>query len=65
MRSANWRVILWALRVPIPPYRGVPLPPGQRCPLIGRGCGTLCRYDLTPRKGIVDGRCLTRQQSSP
>lgn len=59
----NWRQILWALRVPAEPYYGMPLPIGERCPLLGYGCGAsnVCRYDLVTHHGVVDGRCLTKR----
>jgi hypothetical protein len=49
----HWRDVLRTLQVPIAPYRGTPLPTGERCPLIGRGCGSVCRYRIgvTPDAG--------------
>lgn len=61
----NWRQVLWSLRVPVEPYHGTPLPHGDRCPLLGRGCGAsnVCRYDLAVHHGIVDGHCLTKKEA--
>jgi hypothetical protein len=64
--TARW--ILWRLRVPMEPYGGIPLPPGDRCPVVG--CGARCRYGLievTPDVGsrihvrLPDGRIVERQ----
>lgn len=42
----NWQLILWSLRRPdARSYHGTRLPPGERCPLIGRGCANGCEYD--------------------
>ena len=50
-----------------------PLPPGERCPLIGRGCGAsnVCRYGFStsPDPGsyapkFMDGQWVTEQVST-
>jgi hypothetical protein len=60
---STWRLVLSELRRPVRRYVGVPLPPGMACPVFGCGHGGVCRYDLTNRKGTIDGRCLTKREA--
>ena len=47
--------VLKMIARPAEPYHADPLPPGERCPLIGRGCGAsnVCSYSFvaTPDPG--------------
>lgn len=49
----HWRLILREIAIPVPPTIRSRLPPGERCPLVGRGCGSICRYNIhvTPDAG--------------
>lgn len=51
--------ILWALRIPAAAYHGTPLP--DRCPYIGNGCGSICRYGFKEGDRQIDGRCLAKR----
>ncbi len=53
----EWLAYLYRHRRPTPLPTSTPRT-GPRCPLTF--CGGRCRYDLTSRRGVIDGRCLTK-----
>lgn len=65
--------VLAMIARPAERLRAEPLPPGERCPLIGRGCGAsnVCRYGFStsPDPGsyapkLVNGQWIMQQVST-